>query len=403
MATITDYVQLETREFTVYPFNEADALVYALLSYGPIPQEIPLLAHIEQQYGTLGRRIRAFDWQHPIQSTRVLREVPYEGVRLRDLEHYQEFDKSIHELDRNEPTFVSEDVTEKFYKDTALNPRFAVTQASAVEMKFQTERAAQFAALTYRLPDGTLVVTYRGTDDTLVGWREDLDMSYSYPVPAQRMAADYLERVAKLWNGPIILTGHSKGGNLAVYAAMNVSERTQNRIERIFSLDGPGFPPTVAASREYAAIVDRVTKVMPDSSIIGQLLITPQREHRIIVRSNVTGLMQHSGFTWLMLGDHFDTVPSLTPSSKQFYEQINTWLQTHEPAHIERGVDALFQVLGASGNTKPSQITSAGFTILPDMLTQFAGLDSEDRRTIMQVMRLIAGAALAKNPEIERS
>ncbi|KFI57871.1 DUF2974 domain-containing protein [Bifidobacterium gallicum] len=402
MGTVTDYVQTETQDFSVVPFNEVDALVYAMLAYCPIPDEIPTLDELEERYGTLAKRLKQFDWKHPLASTHAIAQVPYNGVKIRDMAQFHPVADG-EEAPTTEPSFVPGKVTEAFYRTLAGNPRFSSSELNAAQVRFRTDQATQFAAITYKLPDGTLVIGYRGTDDTLVGWREDFDMSYAYPVPAQRMAADYLRRVAQLWDGPIMLTGHSKGGNLAVYAAMNVEERIQDRIQRIFSMDGPGFPSGVASSKEYAAIVDRITKVMPDSSIIGLLMTMPQREHHIIVKSNVDGIMQHSGFNWLTKGDQFDTVPELSPKSQQFYADMNHWLDTNPPERIERGVAALFRVLEASGHERPSQIATSGLGQIPDMLSEFVGLDSDQRKVIMQVMGMIMGAALSHNPDVNRS
>ncbi|ERL21183.1 PF11187 domain protein [Streptococcus pyogenes GA06023] len=122
---------------------------------------------------------------------------------------------------------------------------------------------------------GTLVISFRGTDDSLIGWKEDFNMAFQYPVPAQRSASAYLDMVARLWEGPIILVGHSKGGNLAIYAAMNADPKVRKRIQHVYSLDGPGFPPEIVTSPAYRTIQPKVTKIVPSSSIVGMIFRDP--------------------------------------------------------------------------------------------------------------------------------
>lgn len=130
---------------------------------------------------------------------------------------------------------VNPDLTHDLFQAAGENPRYANVRLGAVVEHINQGEQTQFAAATFQLPDGhkrrkptykgTLVISFRGTDDSLIGWKEDFNMAFQYPVPAQRSASAYLDMVARLWEGPIILVGHSKGGNLAIYAAMNADPR----------------------------------------------------------------------------------------------------------------------------------------------------------------------------------
>ena len=174
-----------------------------------------------------------------------------------------------------------------------------------------------------------MVLSFRGTDDSLIGWKEDFNMAFQYPVPAQRAASAYLDTVARLWDGPIVLVGHSKGGNLAIYAAMNADAKVQNRIRHIYSLDGPGFPSEIVTSPAYRRIQPKVTKIVPSSSIVGMIFETP--EPCRVVSSDSDGIMQHSAFTWLVDGDQFVTEPDLSSSSQLFNEELNHWVGALTP------------------------------------------------------------------------
>ena len=226
-------------------------------------------------------------------------------------------------------------------------------------------------------------------------------MAFQYPVPAQVTAADYLARVAALWqNVPIVLTGHSKGGNLAVYAAMNAEDDVKDRIERIYSLDGPGFPEAVVNSFEYASVSDRIVKIVPDSSVVGMVLETPER--CIVVKSDVEGIMQHFVFSWQMHGGEFDKVEDVASSSVTFNKALNKWLANLSKEQRERAVDALFAVLEASGAGSISAMMAAGPKVIPEMLGAYVGLSGEDRRNLNQALAIMLQAALARNPKVRR-
>ncbi|MDR4021654.1 DUF2974 domain-containing protein, partial [Bifidobacterium sp.] len=310
-------------------------------------------------------------------------------------------DRAVPDHDVENVGLVDPQVTHDFYHAIAANPRFSDIEMGAFLEQFDDGEQTQFAAVTYRLPSGTLVVAFRGTDDSLVGWKEDFNMAFQYPVPAQVTAADYLARVAALWqNVPIVLTGHSKGGNLAVYAAMNAEDDVKDRIERIYSLDGPGFPEAVVNSFEYASVSDRIVKIVPDSSVVGMVLETPER--CIVVKSDVEGIMQHFVFSWQMHGGEFDKVEDVASSSVTFNKALNKWLANLSKEQRERAVDALFAVLEASGAGSISAMMAAGPKVIPEMLGAYVGLSGEDRRNLNQALAIMLQAALARNPKVRR-
>lgn len=401
MGNIIDYARTETRSFEALPFREADALVLAQLSYDEVPECVLLLDDLVAKYGTLQARAKQFDIRRPIASLRMLRKPPFGGVTIARADDELNHDKPVADHDVENVGLVDPQVTHDFYHAIAANPRFSDIEMGAFLEQFDDGEQTQFAAVTYRLPSGTLVVAFRGTDDSLVGWKEDFNMAFQYPVPAQVTAADYLARVAALWqNVPIVLTGHSKGGNLAVYAAMNAEDDVKDRIERIYSLDGPGFPEAVVNSFEYASVSDRIVKIVPDSSVVGMVLETPER--CIVVKSDVEGIMQHFVFSWQMHGGEFDKVEDVASSSVTFNKALNKWLANLSKEQRERAVDALFAVLEASGAGSISAMMAAGPKVIPEMLGTYVGLSGEDRRNLNQALAIMLQAALARNPKVRR-
>lgn len=197
-----------------------------------------------------------------------------------------------------------------------------------------------------------------------------------------------------------MLTGHSKGGNLAVYAAMNASDEVKDRVECIYSLDGPGFPESVVNSFEYASVSGRIVKIVPDSSVVGMVLETPER--CMVVKSDVEGIMQHFVFSWQMHGGEFDKVEDVANSSVTFNKALNKWLSNLSKEQRERAVDALFAVLEASGAGSISAMMAAGPKVIPEMLGTYVGLSIEDRRNLNQALGIMLQAALARNPKVRR-
>ncbi|RSX58380.1 DUF2974 domain-containing protein [Bifidobacterium samirii] len=400
MGNIVDYVRTETRRFATVPFGAADALVLSLLVYDDVPDEVPRLDNLSARYGSLPRRLRAFDVRRPLASLRALRRPPYAGMTLESADDLLHQGVVTRDHDVNVVSIVDPQVTHDFYRAAAANPRFASVEMNAFYERFDPRAQTQFAALTYRLPDGTLAIAFRGTDDSLVGWKEDFNMAFQYPVPGQVSAADYLTRVAALWDGPIVLMGHSKGGNLAVYAAMNAPDEVRERVRTVYSLDGPGFPADVVHGCEYARVRDRIVKIVPDSSVIGMVLETPER--CTVVKSDVEGLMQHFAFSWQMRGGEFVQVEDLAASSHLFNESLNRWMADLTQEQREHAVDAMFSVMAASGADNIGDMVEAGPKAIPEMLGAFVGLSGEDRRNITQAMMILLTAALARNTKVSR-
>ncbi|MBM6700367.1 DUF2974 domain-containing protein [Bifidobacterium pullorum subsp. saeculare] len=405
MGNIADYARGETRGFDSLPFGEVDALVMAELSYEDVPDSVPTLAGLEADYGTPGRRLRHASLRHPLRAARLLRAAPRPSVTLPDVDTALHGDPGHADDDAPHPVhalhFVAPATIHDFHQAAAHNPRFSAVTVGAFAERLDEDEQTQFAAITYGLPDGTLVIAFRGTDDSLVGWKEDFNMAFRYPVPAQEAAADYVARVARLWPGaPMILTGHSKGGNLAVYAAMMADNATRGRIRRIYSLDGPGFPESVVVGEAYRRVLPLVVKIMPDSSIVGMLLEMP--ETCVVVKSDAGGIMQHFAFSWQVEGDRFVRCYGLNPSSQQFNKSLNDWLKALPAGECEHAVDALFSVLGATGATSFAELTAQLPASIPAMLGAVAGLTSDERKHIGEALAILVKAATARSKAVVR-
>ena len=244
--------------------------------------------------------------------------------------------------------------------------------------------AMQFSAMCLDLPDGTTCVAFRGTDNTIIGWREDFDMAYTSRVPAQEAAVLYLARAAELSKNPLRLAGHSKGGNLAVYAAAFAPDKVQNRIEGIWSFDGPGMNRENSQSEGFLRIKDRIHSFVPQTSIIGQLM--DYYEPYTVVRSTASGIVQHDPMTWQVFGPHFETLETLDRSAKVIRDTLHEWLQNSTPEQRAAFVDALFSMVESTKATKMSEITSEKLKSLRMMVGNRKDVDPETRRVFTRLM-----------------
>lgn len=208
--------------------------------------------------------------------------------------------------------------------------------------QIDSAREMQFSATTFSLGTGQTMAAFRGTDDTIVGWKEDFNMAVLFPVPAQQEAAIYLDRIAAATGDRIIVGGHSKGGNLAVYAAAFCTPQTRERIDSVWSNDGPGFFQEVLDSEPYRAVHSRIRTVLPRSSIVGTFL---DNDSAIIpVESSTLGPLQHDGLTWQVLGPRFVRADAMSRSSRQADKTLHTLIEELEPDLRRQFIEIFFSV-----------------------------------------------------------
>lgn len=276
-----------------------------------------------------------------------------------------------------------------FAQALSRSPRFADMQLYRFEEKFSEAEEMQFAAVTILTGDQSAFVSFRGTDSTLTGWKENFNMSYMREVPAQREATAYINRVADELKLPLRVGGHSKGGNLAGYAAGMCLPRVQRRIETVYNFDGPGLNPEAAQSDGYRAIESRIETYLPQSSIVGILLTRP--EHYQVIRSSAEGAMQHNPFTWQVTPSGFETLSALDPQSLYADRTIRDWLSGLSSDQRRTFVNALYSIAESSGARKIDDIDWP--SSLPRMLETFGDLDPKTKASIILTLGKLAGSA----------
>ncbi len=223
--------------------------------------------------------------------------------------------------------------------------------------RIDTATEMQFSATTFLLGNGIALIAYRGTDDTLVGWKEDFNMSFMPVVPAQLAALDYLEQAAKAFpKHALAVTGHSKGGNLAVFASTKVKTKIQDRILSVQSNDGPGFASDLLKTDAYIRIRSRVRTFVPQGAVIGILL--EHEENYTVIKSRHVGLFQHDGLTWEVMGPSLVRVQN-TKDPKRNDRVLNGWIRQMTPEQREEFAESLYQILSADSAMTLTDLVSA--------------------------------------------
>lgn len=271
-------------------------------------------------------------------------------------------------------------------REMAKTVRFKNAKLGKYVDRIDKNKQEQFAAIKIYLEDGSIYIAFRGTDDTIIGWKEDFNMSF-VTVPAQLEAVEYLEKVVKGRRRNYRVGGHSKGGNLAIYAATQCSNRVKKKIMMVYNNDGPGFTKEVITTRSYEEMVDRIVSIVPESSVIGMLL--EHGETYKIVASSQKGILQHDAMTWQVMGNQFVIKKQLTKESQLLDETIKMWLENLEIHQKEEFVDSLFSVLEATGAHTLTDISNGGMKSLSLILRSFSSLNSETKEIITRLIRLL--------------
>ena len=260
-------------------------------------------------------------------------------------------------------------------------PRFQNTRLAYYRSKLITEEETQFAALTFLPEDGTAFIAFRGTDYSLVGWKEDFNMSFQDTVPAQREAAAYVTELAKQLPMVLRLGGHSKGGNLAVYAGAKVSANIQDQILEIYNLDGPGFTEAMMNDLGYLHIVPKIKTYIPEGSIIGMLL--EQKDPYRAIKSRQLGLLQHEPYSWEIQAGDFEYAEEVSGINRFTDKAITNWIKDMTPKQREAFVEAFYQMLSAGG------ASSVGELLHPKNIVAFVkalNTNEESRKLLTEEM-----------------
>lgn len=325
-------------------FNEIDALILTRLSYFPFDQLIQ----------------------------------PNEEATV------EELSKRFEKADKSTMKILWEDDNELFPL-MGKSERFGKMSVTQYVNKINAEQEKQFSATTVILPDNTIFVTYRGTDATIVGWKEDFNMCFKSHIASQKDAVEYLNMVSKKYKRLIRIGGHSKGGNLAVYAAMFTNSKVKKRIINIYNNDGPGFDNEIIKTKEYKEILPKVHTYIPQSSVIGRLL--NHEEKYTVVQSIQKGIMQHDLYSWQLEGKEFICLEKVTNGSEIFDKTLKEWLINITPEQRGIVIDTAFDILNTTEVEYFSELKKNWFLNIRLMLGRYKNIDDESKKVISEIVQ----------------
>ncbi|MCR5323786.1 MAG: DUF2974 domain-containing protein [Lachnospiraceae bacterium] len=228
-------------------------------------------------------------------------------------------------------------------KSVMNTKRFGKIRVGCYVNIFNPEMQEQFCAMTFLLPGGDMVVAFRGTDGTIIGWKEDFNMGFMDELPSQKDAVRYLNLMAPRCKGRLYVCGHSKGGNLAMYGASFANKAVQDKIVAVRSLDGPGFKKQITDKRGFCRMLERMETIMPQSSIVGVLL--EHREKTKVIHSFAKGSKQHILYSWSISGGEFTEEKGLSGSSIRANKAINCWIENMSDEDRMKLTDGIFKLL----------------------------------------------------------
>ena len=349
MSTIFDYLDYIAYD-SIYdrPFKELDVLALTELTYLPFDRIVP-------QGDTTNIEVRLSD-----------------AVEL---------------VDRT-TDFIVTDQHLQLVDVLATSKRFKNIKLLNYVDEYDPDVQKQFAAMTYRLTMDVYLVVFRGTDDTLIGWKEDFHMTYMDHVPAQRRAASYLQNVMKEFpKGHFLVAGHSKGGNLATYACSYLPDQLSEQVHAIYCYDAPGLNKSIIKTEGYQRIAHLIYRFVPQGSIVGMMLEVP--EPSTIVKSRAFGgFAQHDAFTWMVEKDGFVTLDQTSPDSQQMDQTLKQWVQEVPDSQLKKFFDTFFGLFLDAGVTSINDLMNLkNFSKIKDIFQNTQDLDPTEREMLERLAK----------------
>ena len=355
MKNMLDYIkEFGHVSFEERAFSEIDALVLTELEYLPLEKVVPSDENGEN------------------------------FVTVKEIAEYMQEHKQ--ELFDENPMMITQELHE-VSQVIADAPRFQSLKFFGVVSEWDKDTTKQFAAVTVEVEPSVRLVVFRGTDETLIGWKEDFLMTYSPLVAAQTDAKEYLAKQASLWDGDLMISGHSKGGNLAIYAAATQEEDVQLRIVDIFCFDSPGLYRSVLETKGYQNIVPLAMRYIPQDSLVGLML--ESEVPYVIVKSNATGAMQHSAMTWEIEDGQFIKMEKLTKNSQLNDQTFKKWTESLSDEELELFWNVFFELLFNAGIDTVNDLYGQFMHYVQEFLKAAGEMDEEKRELLTRIALLL--------------
>ena len=275
------------------------------------------------------------------------------------------------------------DERRELFEQISTSPRFKSMQLMYYHDVFNTENPEQFAAVTVKFDKNFYAVVFRGTDKTIVGLKEDFSIILEWPVQAQLDSKAYLEFVAKKTKGKLIVAGHSKGGNLAMYACVNCQEKYKNQIDSVYNFDGPLTADK--DSFDYKTMSSKINTYVPQASIFG-LLFDHQAEYNVVHSTEISGFIQHNIFSWELDKTSFVRLKKAKNSGHIFDETVRELYQSLTPEQLETFIETLYDVLSSNNIATLYDLLPSSDTRFLPIFAAIRRLDPTSRRLMFDIV-----------------
>lgn len=270
-------------------------------------------------------------------------------------------------------------------KKAAENARFKDVKISGYMSIVSSDRDEQIAAVTFTLPDDSCYVAFRGTDNTLVGWKEDFNLSFMLETSGQRRAVEYINFYFKGKKKNLMIGGHSKGGNFAVYSAAFCDKSVKKYIKTIYSNDGPGFRDEIIEKEGYKEILPKITSILPEESVVGVLL--SNKYNNYYIKSSAKGLSQHDPMTWMVSRNEFVKAASRGEASILIDKAMVNWLATMSDEDREIFTDFLFSTLDSTGVKTLSELSDGGIKAVSEIMKSIKDLPHDKQQELSSMVK----------------
>lgn len=350
--SIIDYALFNAnKSFDELPFNKVDALIFAQLSY--------------------------------LNYTGILEDSRSDskGLLLHEIAEHEKFQDMF-----TLPRTVENNT--KLINAVAYSRRYGKVRAKFYEDIVEKDSDTQFSAVVFVLPGNTNIISFRGTDATIIGWKENCNMLYRYPVSSQEISVAYVDKVIPKLRGKVIVVGHSKGGNLAIYSSVYCKKENQKKISQIIAFDNPGFTEEFVNDPKYLKMLLKTSKYVPEESMIGMLL-TDKATYQV-VQSEGVGFYQHDPFMWKIEGNTFVPGTKLLTKTQIIDKTFNDWVFAFEPEQREQFLEGMFLLVKETNETDAPTFREWMenlSTNLPLAFDAAKGISQDDRTLMVKVAK----------------
>lgn len=345
MANILDYIKWRgDLDFEQSEFNNVDNLIFSRFAYLPLDnlfESVNEIITIKQAYARYINKV--------IQEEKIL----------------QKEDEDLF------PALVS-------------SKRFGNLKITKYINNVSKKEEKQFSAVTILLPDNTMYISYRGTDNTIVGWKEDFNISLDIDIPSQKEATKYLEKVYLDLQKNMRIGGHSKGGNLAIYASIFCSENIKPYIIKVYNNDGPGLSKKLTETIEYKQGLSKISSFVPQTSIIGKLMYHEEKYY--IVKSTQKGIMQHDLYSWQVEGKDFLYLKEITNESEFVDEVIKEWTTKITPNQRKEFINIVYNIIKETNSETLYEMSKNRFKTVGAVIKAYHATNKKNKQIITQTL-----------------